>query len=204
MIGDGSSTPPTITAESPPREQLEMLAVLRRTQTDADRGAASVEALRLVGSNAVKGVRTDSIRLLTESPNDRGIVLVPVARYARTPLPLPPDLPKEARDRLNPPPIRDALCLYQLDRADGAGVACWSSDDVREGRAWLGLGTREAWLVADGVAKVVSNYPDGTTLAAPVRSNLAVIERPRAVGVPTTTFLDGAGNPVRTIPPSRG
>lgn len=203
QIGDGKRPAPRITAEAPPADQLAMFGVLRRPQTAADRSAASRTALRLVGTDSIEGVRTNSVRLLAKSPEDRGIVLVPVARYARHRLPLPADTPPAARRALNPPPIRDALCLFQLD-VDGAGVACWSSADVREGRAWMALGHRAVWIVPDGVATVRTQYPTGAPIDAAVKDNAAVFTQPPGRhGEARTTFLDARGAPVKVIEPPK-
>ena len=203
QIGNGKQPAPRITAEAPPADQLAMLGVLRRPQTAADRSAASRAALRLLGSGSIEGVRTGSVRLLAQSPTDRGIVLVPVARYSRRSPPLPADTPPEIRRRLNPPPTRDALCLFQLD-VDGAGVACWSSADVREGRAWMSLGHRAVWIVPDGVATVRTEYPGRATIDAAVKDNAAAFTEPRGRhGEARTTFLDAHGATVKVLEPPK-
>jgi hypothetical protein len=179
-----------------------MLSVLRRPQTEADRGAASQYALQFVDSPSIEGVRTDSIRLLAQSSQDRGIVLVPVTRYVpRTP-PLPADTPPEVRRTIERPPIENALCLYQLD-IDGGGVACRSTADVREGRAWMMLGHRSFWLVPDGVATVRSEYADHAPIETAVHQNVGLFTAPQAETL-RTTFLDNDGKAVRTIEQPRG
>jgi hypothetical protein len=201
-IGNGRDPAPRATAQAPPSEQLAMLGVLRRPQTDADRGAAPLYALRILSGNSIEGVRTDDIRLLAKSPRDRGLVLVPVAHYAPEPPSLPADTPDATRRRLMRSAIDDALCLFQLDSVDGAGIACWSTADIREGRAWMSLGHRAAWIVPDGVATVRSDYPHAPTVEARVHDNLALYNEPKGrFGDPTTAWLDTQGATVRTIKP---
>jgi hypothetical protein len=202
-IGDGHGPAPKVTSEAPPADQLAMLGVLRRAQTNADRSAASLRALRLISGGSVRGVRADSVRLLAKGSRDGGLVLVPVARYTRTWPHLPADTPADERHRLNPPPVNDALCLFQLD-VDGAGVACWSSADVREGRAWMALGHRAAWIAPDGVTSVRTDYPHAETIDTTVHDNLALFTEPHGRhGDPTTTFLDARGTAVRVVEPPK-
>ena len=201
-LGDGRTPAPEIAADAPPADQLATLGVLRRPQSDADRGVASRYALQFVSSPAIQGVRTDSIRLLSSA--DRGIVLVPVHRYKRQPPPIPADAPPEVRKLLDPPPVDDALCVFQID-VDGAGTGCYSTADVREGRVWMALGHRALWIVPDGVASVRSEYEGGQSVDAPVRDNAAVYEVPgKQIVAGRTTFLDAAGKPVRVIEGEHG
>lgn len=199
QLGDGRTPAPEISADAPPPDQLAMLGVLRREQSEADRGVASRYALQFVGSGSITGVRTNRIRLLAQSNDDRGVVLVPVERYHRQPVPLPEDAPAAVREQINPPPVQDALCVFQLD-VDGAGTSCWSTADVREGRAWMALGRRSFWLVPDGVAKVRAEYAGHDPIEAPARENAVIYSRPDERAFERRiTFLDADGNPVRVI-----
>jgi hypothetical protein len=195
QLGDGKTPAPEISADSPPAAQLALLGVLRRGQTDADRGIASRYALKFVSSPSITGVRTDSIRLLAQSSQDRGVVLVPVERYERR---LPGEIPDELRKRLEVT-IDDALCIYQLD-TDGAGVACYSSADIKEGRAWMMLGHRALWIVPDGVISVRTEYTDHAPITAPAHDNAVIFSAPEGRAEERrSTFLDADGKPVRVI-----
>lgn len=197
-LGDGEGPAPQVSADAPPRGQLAMLGVLRREQTEADRGVATRYALKFVDSPGITGVRTDSIRLLAQSAQDRGVVLVPVERYERR---LPADVPDELRKRVERT-IDNALCLYQLDSVDGAGAACFSDADVQEGRAWMMLGHRALWIVPDGVAAVRTEYAGLQPITTAARDNAAVFSAPDGrVEAQRTTFLDKDGKPVRVIEP---
>jgi hypothetical protein len=196
-IGNGETAPPRITADSPPADQLALLGVLRRAQSAADRSKPTLEALTFLGSG-VDGVRTDSVRLLAAGGADKGIVLVPVERYQMKMPPLPADAPPELKARFAPK--RDGLCLMALDRVDGAGVGCFSTQDVRDGRAWQSLGRRGTFIVPDGVARVRVEHRGGVTVEAGVRDNLALYTTPRGLGGWTrVTWLDAMGVPIRTI-----
>ncbi|MDA0182089.1 hypothetical protein OJ997_17420 [Solirubrobacter phytolaccae] len=195
-LGDGEGPAPAISADAPPPDQLALLGVLRREQTEADRGVATRYALKFVDSPGLKGVRTDSIRLLAQSKEDRGVVLVPVERYEHR---LPGEIPEELRKRVERT-IDDALCIYHLDSVDGAGVACYSSADVKEGRAWGMLGHRSLWIVPDGVASVRTEYGDRDPVVAAVRDNAAIFTAPEGrVDERRTVWLDADGRSVRVI-----
>jgi hypothetical protein len=111
-IGDGAGPAPQISEKAPPADQLALLGVLRRPQTAADRGAASQSALQLLNSPSIEGVRTNSVRLLVRSPRDRGVVLVPVVRYAPEAPPLPADTPSRfARPSAGPRSMTLCVCF---------------------------------------------------------------------------------------------
>lgn len=195
QLGDGKTPAPEISADSPPADQLALLGVLRREQTETDRGVASRYALRFVGAGSITGVRTDSIRLLAQSSQDRGVVLVPVERYERR---LPGELPEQLRKRLEVT-IDDALCVYQLD-IDGAGAACYSTADVKAGRAWMMLGHRAMWIVPDGVASVRTEYADHAPITAPAKENAVIFSAPEGrVLELRATFLGEDGKPLLVI-----
>lgn len=199
-LGDGEAPAPEISADAPPPEQLALFSVLRREQTENDRGVATRYALKFVDSPALKGVRTDSIRLLTQSDKDRGVVLVPVERYEPQNPPLPADTPPEVRKAIERPPIEDALCVYQLDSIDGAGVACHSSADIQAGRAWMMLGHRSLWIVPDGVATVRTEYTNHEPIEAPAHENAVIFTAPKGrITERRILFLDASGKELLRI-----
>jgi hypothetical protein len=187
----------TITGQAPPTEQLKLLGVLRREQTARDRSVSTRYALKFVG-RGFEGVRTNSIRLLAQTPQDRGIVLVPVALYRPLDPKLPADTPQRIRDLFKPK--RDALCVYELDRGDGAGAACFTTQDVEQGHAWGSLGHRASWLVPDGVATLKIEYDGGRSVTVPVHDNLALYTEPRGrFERVRTTWFAADGRVVKTI-----
>ena len=174
--------------------------MLRRPQTAADRGATTLDALRLIGGRSVMGVRTNSIRLLSAARATAAWCSCRSHRY-EPPDAGPADTPPELRERLDPP--RSTMrCASSSSQVDGAGVACWSTADVREGRAWMSLGHRAVWVVPDGVATMRTTYPDAPAVEATVHGNVARFTEPKGRhGSPTTTFLDAQGAAVRVLDP---
>ena len=121
QVGDGSG-PSLISRSAPPQDELDVLGVLRRPQTPADRGAESSYSLRFQGAHGK--VRVGYVRLLGIHHGRGGYVLVPV-EGGKTDL----------TGRKQP---RDQLCLSARD-GDGTGVSCFSLHDVMSGRAVMGF-----------------------------------------------------------------
>ena len=147
QLGDDRFGHATASSSRPPADQLEMLGVLRRAPTDADRGAQSQYALTFFGPD-VHGVRTDSVRLLGTYGKGLGYVLVPVV---------------DAHGK------RDALCFFAQDAKDGGGQSCWTTADVRKGHAVLGMGGPMAPLSAAAMKRLrAANGGDGHALRIPL------------------------------------
>jgi hypothetical protein len=167
-IGDGSGRAKA-TGSAPPATQVAALGVLRREQTDADRGAESLNTLKYLDGHG--DVRTGSVRLLGTQEGGAGFVLVPVVGPA--PATSQQGLTEllrakkaEAEGRPVPPPATDQLCLFARDPAGSGGAArCFTLQQVLDGKATLGFvrpGHRiQFGLVADGIARVRAD--DGTT-----------------------------------------
>lgn len=121
QLGDEHRGHPAASASSVPPEQLKHFAVLRRPANEADRGAQSRYALKFLDPK-FHGVRTDAVRLLDPGKaGDRvsgAQVLVPVQR----------------RDGID-----DALCLFSTDPTDGGGISCWSTKQILDGQATMGM-----------------------------------------------------------------
>jgi len=104
VVGDDDRGHPTIARDSVPPEQAEALAVLRRPQSDADRSPQVQAVLKLLGSDGMRGVRVDSIRLL-DARSDGVTILVRRPRST--------SVRSGARQLLRPPPAlgqRAARC----------------------------------------------------------------------------------------------
>jgi hypothetical protein len=168
--------PPAVSRLAPPASQLAILSVLRRTQTDRDRGAATANALRYLGRGG-SGVRTAYIRLLGLSAPSQGIVLIPMERYSPG-----PGLVK-----------RDALCVFYAEpNGDGGGKHCFDTSDVQNGRARASLGVHQYGLVPDGVAKVTALFAEGPLVETAVHDNFYDLIAPRARGDAETIAADPA------------
>lgn len=119
QVGDERRGIPTLSATSVPADQLRLLGVLRRPATGEDRNAEVRRVLRLVG-RGYRGVRTDAVRRLAPPSGTSGAqILIPAQRAHGT---------------------DDALCLYVIDPADGAGSTCFTTKKIADGGAFLTTG----------------------------------------------------------------
>ena len=195
-LGNDSQGHPTASASDVPAAQLALLGVLRREQNDTDRGAAGRYAARWLGTE-FRGVRTDSIRVLTN-----GAVLFSAEHG---------------------PSGDDSLCLFLADKEAG-GMGCFTTDQLRRRGAAIvtipppniKFKTKNGKLVLhDGQpvplpgskpspepARVIGLVPDGVAavrfgdLTVPVHENAYDAHMPPGV-TPVATPLDGAGKPWR-------
>jgi hypothetical protein len=103
QLGNDSQGHATASPSDVPAAQREVLGVLRRAQTDADRSAAARYAAGWLGTE-FRGVRTNSIRLLTN-----GAVLFSAEHG---------------------PSGDDDLCLFLAD-SEAGGITCGGTDQLR-------------------------------------------------------------------------
>jgi hypothetical protein len=167
---------PGASTTAPPADQLAALAVLRRPQTAADRGALSAAALTYI-NDYTKGVRTPYVRLLA-TVGGEAFVLVPV---------------EERRETPTSAPLADALCLYASEPNDGyIHVDCWALADVLAGSAAATFDGRFFGLAPDGAVTATLSSPGGAQLSAPVTNNLFVMTLPASnappVAAPSVSF----------------
>jgi hypothetical protein len=180
VLGDSrfGEAPPTISAGTPPQDQLSALGVLRREQSAADRdGALATGALRAINASS-SGVRTNYIRVLAGGNGSSGFVLVPVA---------------ERRASLSSPAaIPDALCLYAA-QSGAFAVNCYSLAQVRAGTA-RNIAFGEVFgLAPDGVSAVTIRAAGGVEVSAPVQNNFFDATLPAGpTASPTVTFSGGS------------
>ncbi|MGX6446886.1 hypothetical protein ACVU7I_02280, partial [Patulibacter sp. S7RM1-6] len=173
QVGDREHDAPGITREPIPADQRRLLGVLRRPQTDADRGPRVRAILRMLAGEATTGLRVDGVRLLRTLPDGGAHVLLPFERVG----------PK-GRGRPQWRRRRNVLCSFisQASTLPGSrrgamsmGGSCGTAADVRAGRMmggaqWAGhLGA--SGVVPDGVKTVVISIHDGPTFRLPVRDN---------------------------------
>ncbi len=166
---------PGAATSAPPQEQLDALAVLRRPQTDADRGALSRAALTYI-NDYTSGVRTPYVRLLA-SVGSEAFVLVPVEE--RNASYVAGGVPSESA------PLRNALCVYASNlRLAHTGVGCWSLADVAAGRAAGTFDGQLFGLAPDGTTAATLGPATGATLSAPVTNNFFDIALPPSSAPP--------------------
>lgn len=166
QIGDGSG-PSQLSRDAPPADQLAALGVLRREQTEADRGAESAYTLRYFGG--MGDIRVGYVRLLGTQAGGAGFVLVPTERIAASSRPTGLQEEFERRDG-RPAPPRDRLCLFARDPVDGGGMSCFSLQQVRDGEAVLGIGEAPPKLTAEQRAEFrrrMAASPRGGSIALP-------------------------------------
>jgi hypothetical protein len=167
---------PGAATSSPPAAQLAALAVLRRPQTDADRGALSQEALTYI-NDYTKGVRTAWVRLLA-TVDGEAFVLVPVEERDAT--------ASTGGAPVTSQPLADALCVYAIETVGVFEIngGCWSLGDVSAGRASQAFETQFFGLAPDGAASATLSSPGAAPLSAPVRDNFFDISLPQTAGPP--------------------
>jgi hypothetical protein len=122
------------------------LGVLRRPQTDADRGAAASRAARAYSGERYKGAHPEGIRLVDPR---RGIVLVPFDQ-----IPVPTDPAGRPLPGIDPATYRNAVCLVERSSDGFDGIGCHTVAKIRSGRAISEAGGTVTGLVPDGVARV--------------------------------------------------
>jgi hypothetical protein len=201
LLGDDRRGTPASSVQAPPAEQLAGLGVLRRPQSDDDRGQLAEQALRLTDSN-VDGVRTGSVRTLSSPATDA--VLIPVERFnLQAAKFLPPDAPASMRNAFAVK--HDGICLFVPDPAgDGGGTGCNTWDELRQGTLPSRIGPIYYGVVPDGVARVTIRTDIGS-LDAPVRENFfaarseqASADRPTASAL-GVDWIDAAGNVTHSV-----
>jgi hypothetical protein len=193
LFGDGSSSPqPRITADAPPAGQLNALGVLRRDQTDDDRGAVTQRALRFFGTST-QDVNTGYIRRLPAGGGGLDAVLLPVGTW-----------------QVGSIEKHNAICLFVADSEPGGSKGCFTGGEVVAGQARGSLGSVDFGLVPDGVASVAFHY-GATTRTEPVQENFYEHRAPEqsVAGGGTTSrrpdsvaWLDAQGSPTHEQPSS--
>ena len=192
------AAPPQRAASSPPADQLKILGVLRRPQSADDQSPATQQALRFMSATASHGIRVAYVRNLETVAPGRAAVLIPMERYR------PP-----AGFHRSFAAVEDALCVFYPEaRSDGGAKACWSTDDLRGGRAIGQLGNQVYGLAPDGVATVRVDFGGAGVADAAVHDNFFDVRAPDSASLspqlsepaaaqPTSvSWLDANGQPV--------
>jgi hypothetical protein len=144
------------------------LGVLRRSQTDADRGASVTRAARgFSASGGYRGAKVGGIRVLDP---EREIVLIP---FVRGPVPL--DSEGRPVPGFDPATFTNVACLFEATGNGVGGVGCHTAAKIRSGRAIATHSGRVTGLVPDGVARV-RLVRGGQVTDAAVANNLFVAD----------------------------
>ena len=156
-VGDTPSAPATTPV---PADEASVLGLLRREQTDADRGARAQRLVRDVGVE-FRGVRADSVRVATAGSRTVAVL---------------------SAERVGDPAGRDGGGLQQVVCfTDGETGTCGDAKTLMAGKLTSYGGPQVLGLVPDGVATVVLRYAGGAKVSATVGDNLF-----SASGAPTT------------------
>lgn len=177
QLGDARRGHPTVATTPVPTDQTAALAVLRREQTEADRGPRVTAALKMLAPETTDGLRLDSVRLLADRGDGASILVASERTFTGL-----------ADDG---PDTRDQLCFLQsFDfssrsgkrvRMPGMGMSCGSVEDIQTGRMmsgsrWNGRISLSG-LLPDGVATVEVPLRGGPTLRAKVTNNTFFIDQ---------------------------
>ncbi|WP_354697195.1 hypothetical protein DSM112329_02823 [Paraconexibacter sp. AEG42_29] len=211
----GRGDRPRAAATPVPAEQLAALAVLRRPQTDRDRGPLVRIALRSLDRSLANGVHVEAIRVIDQGRRS-ATILIPAERTG-------PYEPRYANLA-----ARDVLCLHtvafvapttvtaggrrrRVGGGYGGGGTCGTTSTLRTTGIRAGAGdnagrvmtgpvdyehgplTHYATLVPDGVAKVTINLRRGRTVTVPVRDNVYRFAVPGIQSQLGTIWYDAAG-----------
>lgn len=175
---------PGLTESAPPADQVAALSVLRRAQTDSDRGPGVQTALTDV-NNFTTGIRSNYVRVLGTTGSGP-VVLVPV---------------QTRNAAAGQPAIQNALCVYYAVSGSSAQnqIGCWSTQQLLAGQASGITNSHEYGLVPDGVTAVtVSLGPWSKSVA--VSGNFFDVPVPATDGGNQPTSLPGTP----TVTLSRG
>ncbi|HEY1537830.1 MAG TPA: hypothetical protein VGF63_00425 [Solirubrobacteraceae bacterium] len=174
LLGNERQGHPTTTDEPVDATDLALLHVLRRPQTDDDRGPGAQLALATIGDQN-HGVRLTAVRHLSQTADGRAIVLIPEARFADD---------AAAPDRATE---LDVLCVdYPAVATAGhepfAGYPCWTTRELVSGRAvgrLMSAGRQHIiGLAPDGVSTVTIELANGERLTAGVADNFFDVAAP--------------------------
>lgn len=205
LLGSGDDRP-SISTTPVPGDQEAALAVLRRPQTDEDRGPDVQQTLKLIGPQ-LHGIRTSSIRRLAEVPGGAAITLVSTSRYGDDADPTPYPGSGIASDPLCVVyPAIDAV-HNPSKSVTSAAAGCWKKAEIDAGRAHAMAPRGDAGLyvyglVPDGVSKVVGVWQDGQTATSDVRDNFFEFAASSSGAPAPTTFkwFDAEGRDISPAP----
>ena len=154
------------------RSAEEALAVLRRPESEADRGPASREGREML-SQMLRGDAT--FRLVGTASGGRGVMLGAAAGVDR--------------------PVGEGgdptVCVYHPDTVAG-GVGCWPVPEVTEGRAYGSQGEHLFGLVPDEIVAVTVDTLDDSRRVT-VRDNFWALDGAELPSVLTIVLEDDAG-----------
>ncbi len=185
--------PPRVATVGVPQEQLVALSILRRPQTEHDRGPMVERGLRVLDRRGIDGVHTDGIRVLFQTPREFAMV-VPAERSGpagfrhRDVL----CLMSTSFSRAKAIPIRRhgkrrtirlpsgfagwGMTCGEMERLRTTGIATGTTPDPDSALIVNGVPRRptirQVVLVPDGVARVTVRLRHRRTVTVPVHDNV--------------------------------
>ena len=198
LLGSADRPRPAIASSGVPADQLAALAVLRRPQTETDRGPLVQAALRKLDRRTINGIHTDAIRVISHGRREVTL-LIPAQRFGRRVKGLPSSETIQ-RDVLylmsgsyqnartwkitsggKPKTVRFPAgygwggTYGTLEALRTTGIQTGTSPDgnglVLDGQTQR-VTSRRITLVPDGVARVQVRLRGGRYLTVPVRNNV--------------------------------
>jgi hypothetical protein len=144
-----NNVPVSSSTSDVPKDQRDLLEVLRRPATDQDRGELAQHLARTIGVE-FRGVRKGSIRVVTP-PGGRAIEIFSAEQVGA---------PEREPDETDP------LCISTGD----AGL-CGTTSSLLAGDLELYAGRTIVGLVPDGVTQITFHWPDGSSSSAQAAEN---------------------------------
>jgi|GEM_PF-6187162 len=200
LLGSADSPRPLAANGGVPTDHLVALAVLRRPQTEIDRGPLVQQALRKLDRQMINGIHTDAIRVISHGPREV-TVLIPAERVGR-PIRGVASATSVQRDVLYvmsasyqnartwritsgakaktirfPAGFNSWGATYgTLETLRTTGIQTGTSPDGSGGLVLDGhperITNRQVTLVPDGVARVKVRLRGGRSVTVPVRNNV--------------------------------
>jgi hypothetical protein len=171
---------PGLSSSVPPAGQLGALSVLRRAQTDTDRGPGVQAALADV-NNLTTGVRSNYVRVLAMT-NHGPVVIVPV---------------QQRNASGDAAAIPNALCVYysfSRSTVTYTNTHCWSTQQLLGAGALAQIANHVYGMAPDGVASVTV-AEGGWHASVPVTGNFfsATVPLTGVPSTPTVSFSRSGG-----------
>jgi hypothetical protein len=183
ILGDDHRGHPRPAATALPAEQVAALGVLRRPQTNSDRGRDVQAVLRLLGSENTEGIHTQGIRVLKRR-SDGVTVLIPTERTGTEDF--PPSVQRNvlcvltgttAPPRTGPIGAKapSASGPIKFPRGMSAGGTCGHLRDLRTTGIRISTPSNDGYatggVVPDGVARVIIRLRHQRLVSATVHDN---------------------------------
>ena len=190
QLGDARRGHPTVADEGIPKDQLAALAVLRRPQTEADRGPQVRRVLKVIGSEETGGIHLDGVRLLA-SHGDRSLVLVPAQRVGSHQRGFPSTIQRNTLLLIAAGPASAGATRGTASELRARGITVSTSGSISADGAsgWTVNG-----LVPDGVIGVEVTLRGGVVKTATVHNNSYEIPTGGQIGYLRTRWQHADGH----------